>query len=78
MTQSSITTTRNSPIPEIGGSGPNKSIAWTAETLVEFDAAVVCTAHSDVDYLMLAEHVPLIVDTCNIVPKQMRAQVIAA
>ena len=55
-----------------------KSIAWTAETLVEFDAAVVCTAHSDVDYLMLAEHVPLIVDTCNIVPKQMRAQVIAA
>ena len=54
------------------------SITWNPETLDSYTAAVVCTPHKGVDYAQLAEHIPLIVDACNIVPKNSKARVIAA
>jgi UDP-N-acetyl-D-glucosamine dehydrogenase len=54
------------------------SITWNPETLASYTAAVVCTPHKGVNYSELAEHIPLIVDACNIVPKNSKAHVIAA
>jgi len=54
------------------------SIEWTPETLSKYTAAVVCTPHHGVDYAMLAEQIPLIVDACNIIPKNGKAHVIPA
>jgi UDP-N-acetyl-D-glucosamine dehydrogenase len=54
------------------------SVALNAETLRGIDAAIVCTAHHGVDYGILAEHLPLVVDACNIVPKDGKARVIPA
>jgi len=54
------------------------SIAWSDHELRTFDAAVVCTAHREVDYAELADIVPLVVDTCHVVPKDRRARVVAA
>ena len=70
-------------IPVIGEhAGPHwegkHSIPWNNETLAGFTAAVVCTPHRGVDYSALAEQIPLIVDACNIVPKNGKARVIPA
>jgi UDP-N-acetyl-D-glucosamine dehydrogenase len=54
------------------------SVALNAETLRGIDAAIVCTAHHGVDYGVLAEQLPLVVDACNIVPKDGKARVIPA
>ena len=54
------------------------SVALNAETLRGIDAAIVCTAHHGVDYGLLAEQLPLVVDACNIVPKDGKARVIPA
>ena len=54
------------------------SILWSEHTLTNHDAAIVCTAHSGVDYAELADLIPLIVDACNIVPKNRKAHVVAA
>ena len=40
-------------------------IAYSAESLSLFDAALICTDHDSVDYQLLADHCPLIVDTRN-------------
>ena len=42
-----------------------KSIEWNAETLAGYDAAIICTDHDTIDWSVLAEHCPLIVDTRN-------------
>jgi len=42
-----------------------QSIPWTAEALSGFDAAVIVTAHDNVDYSMLIEKKPVIIDTRN-------------
>ncbi|MFC1489730.1 nucleotide sugar dehydrogenase [Candidatus Latescibacterota bacterium] len=42
-----------------------KSIELTADTIKEFDAVVISTNHSSVDYNELAEHARLIMDTRN-------------
>lgn len=42
-----------------------KSISWDAVSLGQFDAAIVVTAHDNVDYADLVDSVPLIVDTRN-------------
>jgi UDP-N-acetyl-D-glucosamine dehydrogenase len=55
-----------------------RSIDWNPENLTRYGAAVVCTAHRGVNYSELADHLPLIVDTCNVVPKDHKAFVIAA
>lgn len=41
------------------------SVAWDAETLAGFDAAVIVTDHDGIDYQSLAAHCPLVVDTRN-------------
>jgi UDP-N-acetyl-D-glucosamine dehydrogenase len=40
-----------------------ESVALTAETLASSDAVIVVTDHAAVDYELVAEHAPLIVDT---------------
>jgi len=71
-------------IPEIGPHGASEqwigqhSIEWDSKTLREYDAAVICTAHHGVDYAELAEQIPLIVDACNVIPKNGKAKVIPA
>ena len=70
-------------IPVIGQhAGPHweghHSITWNSEILSKYTAAVVCTPHKGVDYHALAEQIPLIVDACNIVPKNGKAHVIPA
>ena len=42
-----------------------KSIVWSTETLSSFDAAIIATDHSAVDYTELCSNVPLIIDTRN-------------
>jgi UDP-N-acetyl-D-glucosamine dehydrogenase len=37
----------------------------TADTAASFDAAIICTDHDPVDYRLLTEHCPLIIDTRN-------------
>lgn len=71
-------------IPEITAHGGGRewagktSVALNAEMLAEYDAAIICTPHRGVDYSLLAEHLPLVVDACNIVPKDGKARVIPA
>lgn len=64
---------------------PNRN-HWSGQSSIDpndgnlscFAAAVICTAHHDVDYERLAREIPLVVDACNIVPKDRNAQVILA
>jgi UDP-N-acetyl-D-glucosamine dehydrogenase len=71
-------------VPEItehGGGAAwagQKSIMWNSEKFALYDAAIVCTAHHGVDYSALTDLIPIIVDTCNVVPKDRRASVIPA
>jgi len=48
--------------PEFAG---RRSVALTPSTLSEVDAALICTDHDGVDYRLVVEHCPLIVDTRN-------------
>ncbi len=54
------------------------AVPWNEQELSSHGAAVVCTGHTAVDYSTLADHVPLIVDACNVVPKNRKARVVAA
>lgn len=71
-------------VPEItahGGGGTwagHRSVRWDRRNLSLFDAAVVCTPHQGVDYAGLAGIIPLIIDTCNVVPKDRASKVIPA
>ncbi|MFM8720555.1 MAG: nucleotide sugar dehydrogenase [Chthoniobacterales bacterium] len=56
----------------------HSSILWSERVLPTFNAAVVCTAHPGVRYDQLADHVLIIVDACNVVPKNRKARVVAA
>lgn len=42
-----------------------ESVAWTRESLAQFDASIIVTSHKVVDYSLLVETVPLVVDTRN-------------
>ena len=42
-----------------------RGIAWSAEALRDYDAALICTDHDDVDYAALVENCRLVVDTRN-------------
>ncbi len=64
--------------PHRGHWSGQSSINWNRENLGRFAAAVVCAANHDVDYEQLADEIPLVVDACNIVPKDRKAQVIHA
>jgi UDP-N-acetyl-D-glucosamine dehydrogenase len=54
------------------------AISWSKHELGTFDAALVCTAHQGVDYAELADVVPLVVDACNVVPRNRHARVVAS
>ena len=56
--------------PEYAG---RMSIEWTAEKLKEFDTALVATDHDNVDYELLLENVPFVVDTRNACHKHATA-----
>ena len=49
--------------PQFAG---HKSITWDLDALKAYDAAVVATDHSFVDYAVLADTLPLVVDTRNV------------
>jgi UDP-N-acetyl-D-glucosamine dehydrogenase len=42
-----------------------RSIPLTADSLASFDCAIICTDHDPVDYGLLVEHCPLVIDTRN-------------
>jgi len=48
--------------PEFAGM---KSIELTAETAKSFDAAIIATAHSNVDYKLMCQSIALVMDTRN-------------
>ena len=64
--------------PNHGKWSGRHSIRWDQNELKRYAAAVVCTAHNDVEYEQLADAIPLIVDACNVVPKDHKARVISA
>src|SRR5258708_21584844 len=49
--------------PQLAG---RQSVPLTAAEFAAFDIAIICTDHDAVDYRLLLEHCPLIVDTRNI------------
>ena len=54
------------------------SVPLTAETLKDYDAVVLLTDHSDLDYALLADHAPLLVDTRGRYRGQSRDSVVRA
>ncbi len=53
-------------LAEHPGLGGRRSLAWSAEALHEYHAALIVTDHDAVDYAMLARESRLVVDTRNI------------
>jgi UDP-N-acetyl-D-glucosamine dehydrogenase len=59
-------------LPEIGPSREHaefagrRSVPLAPDSLRRFDAVLICTDHDDVDYRMIVEHAPLVVDTRNV------------
>ncbi len=43
-----------------------RSVPWTADQLARYDAVLIVTDHSEVDYALLVRHAKLIVDTRNV------------
>ena len=56
---------------------PMESEPLTAATLRELDAAILITDHDGVDYTLVAEHAPLVVDTRGVY-REARANVVKA
>ena len=46
-----------------------KSVDLTPETVASYDAVLISTNHSDVDYDLIVKHAPLLIDTRNAVRK---------
>jgi UDP-N-acetyl-D-glucosamine dehydrogenase len=42
-----------------------RSVPLTADAAASFDAAIICTDHDPIDYPLLVEHCPLVIDTRN-------------
>jgi UDP-N-acetyl-D-glucosamine dehydrogenase len=42
-----------------------KTVAWDKETISEFDAVIISTNHSDINYQELADWSDVIIDTRN-------------
>lgn len=43
-----------------------KSIEWTAQNLAKYDGVLIATDHTDVDYQLLIDNAPLVLDTRNV------------
>jgi UDP-N-acetyl-D-glucosamine dehydrogenase len=65
-------------VPHMVNGEEHRCIEWRPGNLSQYAAAVVCTAHHGVNYEELADCVPLVVDACNIVPKNRKARVVAS
>ena len=63
------------PTIELGGL-KLASVPLTAETLAEIDGAILCAPHTDVDYDLVVEHAPVVLDTCNALKQYQRDNVI--
>ena len=64
--------------PEFAGM---ESIAFSAKSLKKYSAAIIATAHTNVDYKLLCESLPLVIDTRNAtakLPKKLRESVVKA
>ena len=57
-----------------------KSTPLTAETLRNCDGVLIATDHKDVDYALVGEHAPLVVDTRNVMASlgDVKARVVRA
>ncbi len=57
-----------------------KSVAYTPEQIASYDAVVITTEHSSVDYALLAKHAKLIVDSRNAMTRRgfMDAKIVKA
>jgi UDP-N-acetyl-D-glucosamine dehydrogenase len=53
-------------LPEHPALAGRRGIAWSAEALRAFDAALIAADHDGVDYAALVAEVPLVVDTRNV------------
>ena len=53
--------------PDLAG---RRSVPWTVESLAGFDAALISTDHDAVDYGLLIDNVPLVVDSRNIIARK--------
>jgi len=53
------------PTREHAAFAGRKSVALSAATIAGCDAAIICTDHDPVDYRLLVEHCPLVIDTRN-------------
>lgn len=53
------------PTREHGKWQGHKSVSWDRKSIGSFDAVVICTAHSGINYQELAQWAPCIVDTRN-------------
>jgi UDP-N-acetyl-D-glucosamine dehydrogenase len=54
------------PTREHGKLAGRRSISWLAAAIARFDMAIICTDHTSVDYGLLVESCPLVIDTRNI------------
>jgi len=53
-------------IPQINSAGLDlRAVALSPETLAAQDLVIITTAHTNVDYKMVVNHAPLILDTRN-------------
>ena len=55
-----------------------KTVEWNKETISAYDAIVICTNHTEIDYNQLGEWNKLIVDSRNAMPKDTDAVVFKA
>ncbi len=53
--------------PQLAG---RRCVPWTAESVASYDAAIVCTDHDELDYGLLVDHAPLIVDSRNAIRRK--------
>ena len=56
----------------IGAGDPLHNMELTDDLIKNSDCVVICTDHSDVDYKKVCELAPLIVDTRNALPAEIR------
>ena len=52
------------------GLAGRRSVPWTAAGLAGYDAALIATDHDGLDYGLLIDNVPLVVDSRNIVARK--------
>jgi UDP-N-acetyl-D-glucosamine dehydrogenase len=53
--------------PKLAG---HKSVKLDAKTIAGFDAAIICTDHDDVNYKLLVDNCPLVVDSRNAIGRK--------